>query len=363
MTMEASSIMRRYIKAQASQPDSAFVGDLWFDTDNNNLYQYNGSTWEQINVTTDLSGLEREQLIQNIDILTALAASSLAPSDYHTMFMDIFSDSSGYSNTIDTGNTDATFSTNLYQSVGTNDGGTIGTETSTLATSGQNTIKGWGFKVYASGYTLVSVRKDANCTSTQVALTDTADRSHVIDTATFSGNTATFSSPVPLTANKEYWVVSTSESINHSRTPSTIASFPSDLTGGSATTYRCTSNNNDGFAGTSSGNLYLYNYDLLTIGGTASASTKYVQTNAITLDDNITAFQVYAKNSLTTNATIQYALSFDDGSTWTDYKELDTKYTNSTAGTSIKIKFKLATTDATSSKYSKQYNYALMVWY
>lgn len=98
-------------------------------------------------------------------------------------------------------------------------------------------------------------------------------------------------------------------------------------------------------------------------GGGGSASTKYVQTNTITLYGNITGYQLYSKKSInSTGAKVDYKISFDDGATWSDAKELNTKYANSTSGTSIKLKIQLYQA-GTSGDYAKASNYGLLVGY
>lgn len=351
--IEVSVIPRKYVKVQSNQPTSAIQGDLWFDTDTNVLYSYDGSDWNTI--TQDLGYIDAQQIIQNIDILTALAHSSASPSDYDTLYCDVFSDSSGYSNTIDTGNTDATFDTNLYKAVGT-DGGTTSNDTTTMpyTRATTNNKQGVLFRTLHA-CKLVSIGLDAGHTATKCYLYN-SDMSSLLATVNVTGgNLATFN--YDLENNTVYGVCVDAEGSTYTR-DYYDGSYVGDFTG-----------TNTKWIGrieiTPSTGMNWRQIRTLTteIVGTPATSTKYVQTNTIILDDNITGYQLYSKTATNGGASaVSYAISFDDGSTWSDYKDLNTKYANSTTGTSIKLKIKLHA-DTTSSNYAKASNYGLLVWY
>jgi len=349
--IEASVIPRKYVKVQSNQPTSAIQGDLWFDTDTNVLYSYDGSDWNTI--TQDLGYIDAQQIIQNIDILTALAHSSASPSDYDTLYCDVFSDSSGYSNTIDTGNTDATFDTNLYKAVGTD--GNVDTEDATNHTysRGTQTAKEGAMIQTKTACKLIQVKIASDNTATKCYLYN-SDMSQLLDTQNLSGGIATFS--YDLANGTTYCVCVDREGATYTRD-----SFDS--------TYQEKDRVNIKYIGrvegTPTANMNAREIISITtrIVGTASGATKYIQTNTITLNDNIIGYQLYSKIAINgSSSAVSYQISFDNGSTWTTAKDLNTKHANSTTGTSIKIKIKLIA-DTGSSSHAKSSNYGLLVWY
>jgi len=433
MGMETTTIAKKYVVAQETTPSSAFTGMLWFVPSSQVLWEYDGSTWVQINVATDLTHIEHQQLVQNIDILTALSHTSTAPSDYDTIYADIYNDSTGYSNTIDTGNTDATFDTDNYKAIQTT---AVGYPTGATSFYSFDEASGNALDVINSHTgtqtgtcTRNTGKMTGNCfttTSSSNYFTIANHTDNVFGTGDFTicfwfNNTGNGGRHI-LCKGTDYnsangWSVTmdgggSEGMVAYNENGGTPAFHSSAIDDGnwhhiaitrSGTDLKMYVDNGSPLTATSSQNLSdtssLYvgingglNYSLngsmdslILIKGTAwsstdvatdynagagtyyigshSASTKYVQTTTLTMDDNLTAYQVYCKDALNgTGALLQYAISFDNGSTWSAYKDLDTKYSNTTSGTSIKLKFKLFAPDSTGS-YSKQYNYALMVWY
>jgi hypothetical protein len=86
-----------------------------------------------------------------------------------------------------------------------------------------------------------------------------------------------------------------------------------------------------------------------------------VQTNTITVSGNLTAYQLYCKKTIAGSGAVQFKISFDNGSSWSSAKDLNTKYTNSTTGTSIKMQVLL--NGKGSGNTAEAENYSLMVWY
>ena len=110
--------------------------------------------------------------------------------------------------------------------------------------SAQNTIKGWAFTVYKSTYSIVSVTKNTLCTTTKVRLSTHADGSDNLGEATFSGDVATFSSPIALSLNGKYYIlVMNGTSFDHRYTAN--QNYP--IAGqGSVSTWQFTGQSNDG---------------------------------------------------------------------------------------------------------------------
>lgn len=65
----------------------------------------------------DVTTLNLEVAEQQIDIIELQANAAVTPFDHDTLIIDTFSDSTGYNDSVNTGNTTATFSTNKYRRV------------------------------------------------------------------------------------------------------------------------------------------------------------------------------------------------------------------------------------------------------
>lgn len=102
------------VEEQATAPTITSGSLLWRDTDDNTLYFSDGSSWKAFSSTSDSAGYE--QMISEVilELLRISAEGTLTAPDYNGMYLDYFSDDTGYDNTIDTGNTDANFETNEY---------------------------------------------------------------------------------------------------------------------------------------------------------------------------------------------------------------------------------------------------------
>lgn len=108
-----TNINPKYIYIQATQPADVTNGKLWYDTSTNRWFTANGTSYTLFE--TDLTDLNRQQLEQNLNILVNSAQASSTLLDYDDMFVDLFSDSNGYDNTIDTANSTASFVTDHYE--------------------------------------------------------------------------------------------------------------------------------------------------------------------------------------------------------------------------------------------------------
>ena len=182
------------------------------------------------------------------------------------------------------------------------------------------------------------------------------DHCTIVDTATFSGDVATFSSPPSLTAGTRYYLLFGSTGISFTRRYNTL-------------TFPISGTNVDYVSGAYSNaamELYnvadtLINLVSITTGDPNTPEDKIVQTDAIPVSDDLTDYQLYCKNAVAGSGSVQYKISFDDGSSWSSAKELNTKYTNATAGTDVKIQLLLNGTG--SGNIAEAENYSLMVWY
>ena len=149
--MESSTIPKKYVKVQSTQPANAVEGDLWYNTTTDALYTYNGSSWEVM--TTDLDPLRIATAQNSIDIVELQANTGVTPFTHTGIISETNSDADGFNNLIVTGGTDATFNSDKYERY---DG--LGASQDSRSTGGSNYASGdAGDKVYsASTFTTTS---------------------------------------------------------------------------------------------------------------------------------------------------------------------------------------------------------------
>lgn len=197
MTMDTSTIPRKYVYTQSTAPTTTTEGALWYDTDNDTLYTYDGSSWNEI--STDLSGVWENIAEQEIEIIELQANATVTPLDHDSLVSDTFSDADGYGDTVDTANTDSLFDTNKYSrfpqvsetSPFTHDNNEAGTVMS-------------GEKVTTnSAVDIISLTKESGCNATKAYIHNAGKT--LIDSATFVGDVATFATPVSLTTATDYF--------------------------------------------------------------------------------------------------------------------------------------------------------------
>ena len=119
-----------------------------------------------------------------------------------------------------------------------------------------------------------------------------------------------------------------------------------------------------------SGGTYLHKYSSWSITSNADyivairatdVSNKIIQTKTITVGGNLTAYKLLCSKTTSGTATVQYKISFDNGSSWSSAKDLNTNYTDPSTGTSIKLQILLNGTGAANSASAS--DYALIVSY
>jgi len=385
------------------------------------LPSIDGSQLSNISSNSDVVYLNVQNLQQSIAILELQALHSLTPSDYDTMFLDIASDSSGYDNTIDTGAaTTATFQTDKYINTNAAPAGSLvewwnfndntgAGELGALNWSKTGTITavsglvGNSCKVnnadvnsnyfsrsrfldvsqYQSGSWCfwckqAELGKKIGGRGVQSSTTDwliysNVDGSIQVYIADSMQNTATglisagtwFHLALTWDASNTYFYVNGSLKLtwsghrifNTSGTDYIFRTYHSDnQTQTMEFDEMCFYSRN--LSSTEINAIYNGGSGISSSG---TAADKIVQTNTITLPANITAFQIYCKKAVAGSGSMNYQISLDGGSSFSSDKNLDTKYTNATSGTSLKLKLKLNGTG--SGNTCHLYNYALMVWY
>jgi len=295
---------------------------------------------------TQLTAVTQAAIESAFYILQLEANDTLTAATYTDMFLDIFSDSTGYSNTINTTNTTSAFSTNKY----TTPVSQTGTVTWNPDSTGSISTKlGWKIvTVSTSGITLTEITKDSQSNATTWYVGTTAGGSQ-IGTGSFSGDTSGAIS-LALSASTTYYVTSDSggSSYTYAQKNDTlnVDSTPDNL-------FRMTA----GYAG---GDQSGTHYNLATVKCEISgASTSVTETNTITVPSGIIKYRLFVKKVLTGTGAITYKISFDNGSSYSASRTLDTDY-DVPGGATTSCKIQLEHSKGTGS--ADAYGYSLMVW-
>lgn len=303
-----SSSAPTIVYKQATQP-TAEAGAFWYDTSTTDIYFSDGVVWNKLTSGSVVVGLE-SMISEIILSLVALAAdAAVSQPTYESMFVDKFTDASGEANTIDTGNTTAVFDTNEYVNFSYSSGGSIASSVTDDTTSGAGTDKK-GIKITtgSSPIQIVSIDKYSN-------VAEQANRAYVynaaLDTqmgvATFSGDTATFSSPIQLAASTSYYLLvdGNGGSVTHRRNNS-FSSYP--ITNSNVNIVA----SYDGSADTTS--VY-YSIPQFAI-NVGARGNLVIRTNAEALSFTPVYAYVFADTTLAGTGSVTFDLSFDGGSTW-----------------------------------------------
>jgi len=249
---------------------------------------------------------------------------------------DEFISATGTNNTVNTGTSTASFVTDHYRLSVSASGSDI-TETAqpTLGSNVLSTGKvGHRIQTKAACF-LSSITKHASCTATTAYLH--SDAGTVLGTATFSGNTATFSSPIELTDATFYRVLVDKSASIYTKMYNPSPGYPFlgtnlDFTTGSVV------NTNDTSA-----------WCIVSVASqnsvTSTTGTVVCDTNIKILDGTEGSIAIYADKTLPTNTTMTVDVS--DGTTTLSAQALDEVIGLSTltASSDLKLTFNLATTD------------------
>lgn len=154
---------------------------------------------------TDKKLNSQMQAEHELEIIELQANASITPVDHDTLISEAFSDTTGYNDYVDTGNTDATFDTNKYKRgvpSSPEAHGVALTDGSTAQTTSRR-----GIKIYIDVTMNVgTVTKKSTCTADTCYIVEDPTGTPVeIANAAFSGNDATFSS-IELTSGKTYGI-------------------------------------------------------------------------------------------------------------------------------------------------------------
>lgn len=339
-----SSSTPTIVYKQATQP-SLEAGAFWYDTSTTDIYFCDGSSYKKISSGADAAGYETKLLQVALEVLRLTANASIANPDYDSMFCDICSDTTGTDNTIDTGNTTASFSTNKYTNGGAE---TITGQTLDTNGGGENN-SGLKIECLING-TISSITKNAYSNPTAVEVRETPTGAAIANgTASFSGNTATFSTPPSLTTTQQYYyLIGTGQS--QSKLKNSGTSYPS-----AGTASRIVNGCYNG-----SDNAAAHHFESYV--ANANASNKVVRTNAQALSFAPAYVMLYAKNTIAGTGTITFDVSFDGASTWDSTgNALNTKIAVSD-GSSKNMILKINLNGTGAGNTANIENYAAIIW-
>jgi len=265
-----------------------------------------------------------------LNVLQLQVAAAITPGSYVGVEMDIFSDTTGYLNTVDTANTTAFFSTNKYMLP--TDYSNVSQENGFSLTSNSSATTARGITIYAKfNSTLLTVTKHASATPTKCYIYD--ESSNLLDTQTFSGNVATFN--LAMTAGQKYYINAGKDG----------ASFTGYYTSLGGITYPQDRELIKFIAGcTTISEDTNYCWNILSVNVTVSTPPTFlkVQTNVQTLVAGFTHFQVVAfRGTVTGTGTITADISFDNGAHYQTGLAVNTNYSITNVGTQMIVKLNL----------------------
>lgn len=326
MGLEVTAILTKYDYVQATQPTDLREGVRWYDTSNNVLKISNGTSFSNVTVSTEYL---QQSIIENaLNILEIQATDTLTAVSSATIASDVFSDTTGYLDTVNTGNTTAIFDTDTYKNDPADASEAHGQAMGSYASiTGQ---RGFKITVGASDIAIASLTKATSSGGT-TAYIYASDGSTLLGSATYSGNTATFSSPISLSASTTYFIGSDAGGASYDPYRKTAFGYPK------AGTYFNWVAGWTGGTGEDAGD----GFNIVSAGISNLPEDKIVETDAITLPSTPTKFQVYAYNKNTTGTgSVSASVSFDNGSNYQDV-DLDTEENITNQGTQMIVRIKL----------------------
>jgi len=251
--------------------------------------------------------------------------------------VDKFTDSDGVNNTVDTGASTALFTINYYSlTISGPDGGDHIETALPLDSTQINNPDALGYRINATDNCyLISVTKDALCTATRAVLKTSGGAT--ISTATFVGHLATFAAAQYLTVGTDYRVELDNSGAGYNNRYKNVFS----TTAGTNISYVAPSKNG-------SDSDMSYNIASMITQDVLYVTNKTVETNEIiSVASAPKSILVYGHKSTPTNTSITISVSDDGGATWGITGQAFDTYIDTTAlaGTSLALKFTLATTD------------------
>jgi len=285
------------------------------------------------------------QLSGNWGVQTGTMLSSEVFDD---MLIDVFIDADGANNTIDTGNTTALFFTDKYKNFDWESPTTDGHGKVLATFGGPTTVKyGMGITTKTKQIRLTKVTKSGSGATKSYILA--SDKTTILSQADYVGNEATHD--IVLDASTIYYILNDAAGGSYQKYGVSSASYPYDETNFEWTT---------GFGSGEEYSEYVLEIVSIDTGAYAPPTDRIVQTNALTIDTNPIAVQVFATNE--TGGTVEVTFDFKIGTN--DYQTgnaLNTKILNSDTGSTITLKLNLNGVDFPNTAEAS--DYAIMLWY
>lgn len=306
----------RVVYKQTTQPD-AIAGGLWYNTSSDELFYSDGTNWIELSIS--LGALQTPILENSLDILDLQIAETLESGTSASIVKDIFTDSGGELNTINTGNTTATFSTDTYLNSALdqtdNGGSSEGTEAATVKR---------GIKIETNeACNLWKVVKSANINPTHCYLQDASKVT--LATAAFSGNDALFN--YDLEDETIYYIAYDKEGASYTHGYNNTISLP------------YTGTNADIIANYADGTGSL---DLIEEVHTRVISDVLIETEMQSLSSTPANFQVFAwRPTLEGSGVITADISFDNGANFQEGIALNTATEISDVGDEMILRLNL----------------------
>jgi len=347
--MELTNIPPIYVYTQDSTPSDLTEGKIWVDTSTNPPVTKvsDGTIYNAL--STNLTPIRKLIGLNGLNILDITAQSTLTEGINANFERDIYSDSTGYLNTIDAGNTTAFFDTNKYHN-------TLISEDNLTSLIGN--FSGLDSYTNPSGVILettsnMSISKiqfvDGNATKGYIyEWVNDETMGDLLGSATLINGLATFENPIILDASTKYFLVDDGEGESYTAYWVHSVTFPISITGGSI--IKSITNGNPG-----TNDLI----DVFEINSTI-IENKIIQTNAQTLNTTPTTALIVANETTAGTGTITYDISTDNGSNYQTAQTSGTEISLTNAGTELILKQNLNGVGAGNT--SETIDYGVLLW-
>lgn len=365
---------KKVIYVGASEPSNKSEGKLWYDKTNNKLLSSDGTSYLGVNIEENLNPLIQEIIRNKLNLLELNSGASVNFT-HEGSILEVFSDSNGMNNTINTGNTTAKFDSEKYKNLisGSNtistqfdDGAGYENEAGIFKSP---TGLGWSGSVGSSSHDGAGSRTGENHTPNIVY------GNYVWGIRAHEGTTAYLYIPANEGAwsgnyclrndNDGSWITCTIQYLNSSdgvissdsfaRTNSSWASFSKTAPAGTAKIKFIINNTSSGGYG---GNLEFDNISYTS--GTEERGNGIIELNQQTIPANPTSIFVYADNTLLGSGDINFDYKIGSGE-WHTSQELLTEIANIDEGTTLD--FKLNLKGVGSGNEAEAENLAILLFY
>jgi hypothetical protein len=328
----------QFIFVQATEPTDKTQGKLWYKTTENALYKSNGISYSILAESTQyLNTIINENTLSILD-LQAIETLTGGQSAY--MIRDIYTDTTGYLNTINIGATNATYTAD-----------TPTTNAHGIALDDINSVtakRGITILFKADGI-LVNATKSGDSAATKGYLLRSTGET-IIGATSFVGNVVTFNYPVHAGETIVIAADAAGGSYNSDST-SGIPSVPNSTTNGYIYQY---------------GGTKFYEFDSFNFSGVANTyanggADKIVTTTAATIAAGSTKFQIFTLgSSLSGDGNITYDVSFDNGAHYQTAVIANVQTAITTSGTQLILKQNLNKGAGAGTASAK--GFAIMFW-